>query len=173
MDPSPFHDRDLDREAEEWIVSSALEAPENVTFRLVIHLEKSSDVTGEAEMVKKAVRAFFSRTAELADRELRRLLRIGRKSLAIGLSVVAAAMVAGDLTAKMITSHGLAEIIRESLLIGGWVAMWRPIEIFLYDWWPIRQRRRVHERLRDMNVVIRYCGARCEHDLAPAPGRTV
>ena len=29
----------------------------------------------------------------------------------------------------------------ESLLIGGWRPMWRPLEIFLYDWWPIRAER--------------------------------
>jgi len=28
--------------------------------------------------------------------------------------------------------------VRESLLVGGAVAPWRPLEIFLYDWWPIR-----------------------------------
>jgi hypothetical protein len=26
-------------------------------------------------------------------------------------------------------------VIEESLLIFGWVANWRPIEIFLSDWW--------------------------------------
>jgi hypothetical protein len=31
----------------------------------------------------------------------------------------------------------LVAVLRENLLVGGWVAMWRPIEIFLYDWWPI------------------------------------
>ena len=26
-------------------------------------------------------------------------------------------------------------------MIGGWVALWRPLEIFLYDWWPIRRKQ--------------------------------
>jgi hypothetical protein len=45
---------------------------------------------------------------------------------------------------------------RESLLIGGWVAMWRPLEIFLYDWWPIRPERRLYERLSAMPIRITF-----------------
>ena len=38
--------------------------------------------------------------------------------------------------------------------IGGWVAMWRPIEVFLYDWWPIRREARLYDRLAVMPVRI-------------------
>lgn len=47
-------------------------------------------------------------------------------------------------------------ILRESLLIGGWVAMWRPLEVFLYDWWPIRLEARLYDRLSAMPVRIAY-----------------
>ena len=36
--------------------------------------------------------------------------------------------------------------------IGAWVALWRPIEIFLYDWWPIRAEARLFDRLSQMEV---------------------
>ncbi|HEX9126930.1 MAG TPA: hypothetical protein VF948_11040 [Methylomirabilota bacterium] len=39
----------------------------------------------------------------------------------------------------------VSEIVAEGLLIVGWVAMWRPLEIFLYEWWPIHRRCRVFE----------------------------
>jgi hypothetical protein len=45
-------------------------------------------------------------------------------------------------------------VIGESLLIGGWVAMWRPLEIFLYEWWPIRAEARLFERLSRMIVRV-------------------
>jgi len=45
-------------------------------------------------------------------------------------------------------------IVRESLTIGGWAAMWRPLEIYLYDWWPLRDERRVLERLSRMKVRL-------------------
>ena len=47
-------------------------------------------------------------------------------------------------------------MIREGLLIVGWVAMWRPLEVFLYDWWPIRAEAHLFDRLSTMPVRIEY-----------------
>jgi len=49
----------------------------------------------------------------------------------------------------------LATVFRESLTIGGWVAMWRPMEIFLYDWWPLRRMGQLLEKLSHMHVEVR------------------
>ena len=43
-------------------------------------------------------------------------------------------------------------LIQDSLVIGAWVALWRPLEIFLYDWWPIRAEARLFDRLGEMDV---------------------
>jgi hypothetical protein len=40
------------------------------------------------------------------------------------------------------------------VVIGGWVALWHPLNIFLYDWWPIRAERRLFERLGEMQVQV-------------------
>ena len=34
--------------------------------------------------------------------------------------------------------------------------MWRPLEVFLYDWWPIRAEGRLLQRLSTMPVRIEY-----------------
>jgi len=47
-----------------------------------------------------------------------------------------------------------AAVLRESLTIAGWVAMWRPMQIYLYDWWPVRQRGRVYAKLSQMPVEV-------------------
>jgi len=39
-------------------------------------------------------------------------------------------------------------------VIGGWVALWRPLEIFLYDWWPIRAEAKLHDRLSESDVRL-------------------
>jgi hypothetical protein len=46
-------------------------------------------------------------------------------------------------------------IIAEGLLIMGWVAMWRPIETFLYDWWPIRRHRALLTQIARMPIEVR------------------
>ena len=45
-------------------------------------------------------------------------------------------------------------VLGEGLVIGGWVAMWRPIEILLYDWWPLRREIALRERLKDLTVEL-------------------
>jgi hypothetical protein len=47
-----------------------------------------------------------------------------------------------------------AAVLRESLTIAGWVAMWRPMQIYLYDWWPVRRRGRVYSKLSRMRVEV-------------------
>jgi hypothetical protein len=53
-----------------------------------------------------------------------------------------------------LASGTVMAIARESLLIGGWVAMWGPLEIFLYNWWPLRHEWRICERLAEADVDL-------------------
>lgn len=157
MDPSPFHKRDLDRNAAEYIVSSARELPRRVSIALVLHLDQSAGRPEEGRSVGDAVREHFAREAEYTHRRLRGLLRRGWVSLAIGVVFLVAAFVASTFVSEMV-GGAFATVFRESLLIGGWVAMWRPLETFLYDWWPIAGERRLHLRLSRMAVRIEYMG---------------
>jgi hypothetical protein len=38
------------------------------------------------------------------------------------------------------------------LTIGGWVAMWRPMQIFLYDWWPLQKQISLYKRLSHAHI---------------------
>ena len=38
--------------------------------------------------------------------------------------------------------------------VPGWVAMWRPMEIYLYDWWPLKRRGTLLSRLSRMKVEV-------------------
>ncbi len=46
-------------------------------------------------------------------------------------------------------------LVEQSFLILGWVANWRPLEIFLYDWWPLARRRRLYRRLAAAAVELK------------------
>jgi hypothetical protein len=157
MDPSPFHKRDLDRNAVEYIVSSAQEVLARAPLALVLYVDGPAGLPEEGRVVGEAVREYFARESEYAHRRLRRVLRRGWVSLAIGVAFLSAAVAAGAFVVNA-TSGPLAPILQESLLIGGWVAMWRPLETFLYDWWPIVGEQRLHDRLSHMAVRIVYSG---------------
>ena len=154
MDPSPFIERDLDADAEEFIVSWARELPagRERELELVIHLASPASADRLAG-VEDAVRSYFESRAEIKRRELGQLLRRGRLSLGVGLLFLVGCLMLGHFVAPPGTGTG-TDIIREGLTIGGWVAMWRPLEIYLYDWWPLYGEKRWLERLAKIQVRI-------------------
>lgn len=159
IDPSPFRNRDLDPKAEEFIVGWAKDLPRNVPLALVVDLDRQAGLPDEAAVLRDAIHEFFRQRAQAYRQQLRELLRLGRTSLIIGLAVLAGAIALGDFLARLLQASRIGEILRESLTIGGWVSMWRPLEIFLYDWWPIRNEGQLADRLAAMPVRIRYLNA--------------
>jgi len=156
IDPSPFRNKDLDPKAEEFIIGWAKDLPRDAELALVVDLDRQAGLPDEAAVLRDAIHEFFRQRAEAYRRQLRELLRRGRTSLLIGLTVLAAATALGDFLATLMKTSRIGEIVRESLTIGGWVSMWRPLEVFLYDWWPIRNEARLSDRLAAMPVRIRY-----------------
>ena len=63
-----------------------------------------------------------------------------------------------DLLGRIAGPPHLLTILRESLTIGGWVAMWQPMLIFLYDWWPILDERQLFDRLSRSEVRLNAAG---------------
>jgi hypothetical protein len=119
-----------------------------------VYVDQSTALPEEDRILEEAVRAHFARQSQHSRRELRELLRRGWTSLVIGLAFLGASVVAGEFIMRQMAERPLATVLRESLLIGGWVAMWRPMEIFLHDWWVIRDERRIYDRLGQMAVRI-------------------
>jgi hypothetical protein len=153
IDPAPFLERDLDPRVEAFIVGWAEELRTAGAMTLVVRL--GQPVAPDSHVViRDAVSRFFTERARVSRRRLRLLLRRGRISLLIGLACLAASIFLGDIVVTGLPGWGAGPLVRESLLIGGWVAMWRPLEIFLYDWWPIRGEALLFDRLRAMTVRV-------------------
>ena len=155
IDPSPFRDRDLDPRAEEFIVEWARDLPRDSRLALSVHLDRAAGPADEATLLGQAIHQYFKARAAVSRRHLRELFHRGRISLVIGLAFLGASVTLSNLIGR-ISGNGVFAVLREGFLIGGWVAMWRPIEVFLYDWWPIRGDVRLLDRLSEMPVRIEY-----------------
>ena len=156
IDPAPFRDRDLDPKIEEFIVDWSREAPAGAPLALLVRLDRLADPAHDAAVVRDSIHRFFAQRASATRGRLKRLFRVGRVSLLIGLAVLTMFIAVAQLVARRTGASGLSGVLHESLLIGGWVAMWRPLEIFLYDWWPIRAEARLFDRLAVMPVRLSY-----------------
>ena len=155
LDPFPFRERDLDSDAEEYIVGWARELPRDRPLEIMVHLPEAEADTPAARELGEALARFFAYRADVTGRDLNELFRVGRMSLLIGLAVLGLCLAAGQIVTGRFGPSFVGRFVEEGLIIVGWVANWRPIAIFLYDWWPLARRRRLYERLAGAAVVLK------------------
>lgn len=151
LDPAPFHEKDLDRDAEEYILGSVDEFPLAAPLKLVFHLPPDQLRLTERLKLADAIHNYFNYRRAMARRRLRFLFREGRVALAIGLVFLFACVSLRQITLALWPAP-MSQTLAEGLLIAGWVAMWRPIQIFLYEWWPIRHSSRLFAKLATIPV---------------------
>lgn len=154
LDPFPFRERDLDADAEEFIVGWARELPARQPIRIIIHLPPAEMERPEARGVGEAIQNFFSDRADAVSRELRELFRIGQRMLVIGGAVLALCLFLARTATRSFGDGTFSSFVVESLVILGWVANSRPLEIFLYEWWPLVRRRNLLRRLAQAQVSM-------------------
>jgi hypothetical protein len=154
LDPYPFLQRDLDKDAEAFIVDWARELPRDHALKIVVHLPRAEAEAPMGRDLVQSMKAYFAHRADAVRRDLRELFRVGRMSLAIGIAVLVACTAASQYVSTILGEGPFARVMEEGLIILGWVANWRPLEIFLYEWWPIARRRNLYARLAAAEVAL-------------------
>ncbi|KIZ48010.1 MULTISPECIES: hypothetical protein [Rhodopseudomonas] len=155
LDPFPFRERDLDRVAEDYIVDWARELGTDRPIRIAVHFPDTDAQQAAARDFSVALGRYFAERAATTQRELRELFRVGRRSLAIGVSILVVCLALAHLAGGHLIDSPFRRLVEESFLILGWVANWRPLEIFLYGWLPIARRRDLYRRLSAANVELK------------------
>ena len=137
IDAAPFASRDLDPRAERFIVDSAKDLPRDASFGLAVHVGRTP---GDTTFVGEAVHAHFRQQSASATR--------------LAARVCSAA--AGSASRSASFSSPLPSPRASWPRAGSTPAacsMWRPLELFLYDWWPIRAEARPFDRLASIRCA--------------------
>ena len=153
LDPSPFLDRDLDDNAENYIINSVDEFPLNTPLKLVFYLPSNEQNTAR-HLLPSALHNYFDYRQQGEQRKLRTIWRQGRISLIIGLAFLFVCLSLSELISRFGTDTFI-HFLEEGLLISGWVALWRPLEIFLYEWWPVSHQQKIFAKLAYIPIEIR------------------
>lgn len=119
-----------------------------------------------ASEVTAALQRYFEYRTGVLSLDLNELFRVGRISLLIGLLVLALCLVSAQVVEGLSLGGQVTRYLEEGLIILGWVANWKPLEIFLYEWWPVTQRRNLYRRLGTATVEVRPA-----QDAAASPTR--
>jgi hypothetical protein len=72
--------------------------------------------------------------------------------LFLGLCVLLASLFASDVLSWI--PGFLRTVLSEGLTVIGWVALWHPVEAFLYDPIPLRRENGVYRRLQQMDIAV-------------------
>ncbi len=154
FDPSPFLERDIDDDAAEYIVDSVKEYPLKQKMRLIIFLPKKRKHKVSNEEIQSAIKFYFDYNTKILKIKLKDLLAHGRKSLAIGTLFLIFCLIASELSNLYLTGV-ISRIFAEGLMIVGWVAMWKPLDLLLYEWWPITKEIAIRQKIKDMAVKVK------------------
>jgi len=119
----------------------------------VIMLPESELARPEAGQIAQSIRNHFALRERVEHRRLRAEWRRGRLSLVIGVGFLVVCLSARELLAS--SRSAVSRVLAEGFLIAGWVALWGPIDVFLYGWWPIAGRRRMLASLARLDVEVR------------------
>ncbi|MGB9939397.1 hypothetical protein [Methanosarcina sp.] len=153
FDPAPFHEKELDPEAEEYIYNTVGEFPLKKPLGIMIYVPPS-EVDKETEhTLKEAIRNHFSYRKVLTDIELRRLLQRGRRNMTIAIVFLFLCLLIIRLLSTLEGSL-VNTMLSEGLTIIGWVAMWEPVYVFLYGWWPVVQKRNIYRKILSMDISV-------------------
>ena len=153
LDPFPFREKDLSGDAERFIVEWAQELPKDQPIEILIALPPGRSDAVAGHDLAAAITGWFSARARSETQAMQVLFRDARLAFAIGL-----AGLSGCLLLAWILSESAAgpfgRVLQESLIIVGWVVIWRPAEMVLYDWVPMLRRRTLYRRLADSRVIV-------------------
>lgn len=150
FDPPPSTTTRLSPSAAARFLALAKGVPVGEALRLRVELPAGA----EGAALAGALRRAFALGAEDEGRALSELFRNGRRTLLIGLATLAVCLTLAVHGAEVVPGLALPKIVSEGLKLIGWVAMWKPMEIFLYEWLPIQRRRRLYERLARAEIAV-------------------
>jgi hypothetical protein len=124
-------------------------------LRTTLLIPRTQVAEPSARVLSEVVRGYCDLQIGQIDKEMASLRWQGIKALQTGMLFLAACLL---LSAFFGGLDSLPEFLRtflsEGFLIAGWVSLWHPTEILLYEWWPLWRDKQLYKRMWDMEIII-------------------
>lgn len=154
FDPLPPKRRDLSPSAEAFIVDWASEFSKQAALTIRVHANLPTEEAGAAE-IEEAMRRHFQARARQLSVERHAVVAGGRSAILLSVSLLIVCVGLRYFINARLGPTPFTDFLAELLLLLGTVANWRPLELLLYEWRPLEQRRRLYERLS--RARIEFC----------------
>lgn len=154
-DPSPFREGGIAPDAEAYLLGRAKDLPKKQPIRLVLHLPEEERARHSPAEVAAIIANHFAFQARAETKNIQELFHSGRRAVSIGFVILSVCLFFAWHVAHNLPARPATRILQESFALLGWVSMWKPVEMFLYDWLPFARRRDLCRRLAAAEVVVR------------------
>ena len=144
--------RMLRPDAEEFIIEEAEKLPSRTAIYLKVYLPPAT-LNGSQE-IETAIHQHFAYRKNKSLKQLRRTLQLGWRGLLIAIVFLSVLVSFTLIVIGQMPEGGLSIIVREILIILGWVALWRPADLLLYEWRQFKRDANLFERLEHCKVEI-------------------
>jgi hypothetical protein len=144
--------RTLKRDAEEFILEEAEALPRQGTINMKVYLALSE--VKHKDDVDSAIHGHFCYRREQSQKKLKRVIQYGWRMLFIAFGLLAVIFSLTEIALYLKPDNRFVLFIRESFIILGWVAVWRPLDLLLYDWYPIKRNINLYYRLEHSIVKV-------------------
>lgn len=152
---SPFRDGDLLRpEAAAYLLRRVRMLPRHAPVRVTITLPAEVIAAPQAGRIAPAIAAHFAALARTEDKAMADHMADAWRAAALGLVVFGVCLAVAWRLYAHLEAYGFARIVRESFVILGWVAMWKPIEMLVHERLPIARRRRLYLRIATADIAL-------------------
>lgn len=145
-DPSVLNLRDFRKEVQNYIIESIEEIPKSKKIKINIYFDKFSDDIAEVENLRQSFFDFFAFETKLRVHQIRIKIKRGFKSLAVGICFLFFCIIAAHFLGYSNKSL-LSELFVEGLTVLGWVSLWTPLQVFLYEIWPLLENIKNFKRV--------------------------
>ncbi|MFZ3230991.1 MAG: hypothetical protein WA160_12355 [Pseudobdellovibrio sp.] len=154
-DPAPFRERDLDDHFVEYIMASANEFSTNTALKIVIYIEETETAELPRDSIREAIHSYLSYRIDLQRSELKTFMKRAQLFLLIGIFILILCLsVAQSLVIPI--PPGPIGILRDGIVIFGWVSIWKPIELILFDWYPLFEKLRFYKKILGTEIDIKF-----------------
>jgi hypothetical protein len=142
--------RPMNKDAEELIFEKARTLPRGSGISIII--QTKNDLTMKEADAAAMIQRHFLHCRKQAEKQLRHTLNLGWRSLAIAFVFLIIMYSVANRLFPRLPEGGLMISVKELFIILGWVALWRPAELLLYEWFPIRKKARLFARLAESDI---------------------
>jgi hypothetical protein len=160
-DLDPLHQKAIYEPGVDTVFTQVKASRIRDVFHLTLVLPQDQITPALEPQLKAALKDYCRYQVNEFQHSLNFQRRLGRRTLWVGLTILVIALILSALGGFIMgnaTSNfmiALGGFMYNGFMIIGWVSLWTPTSMLLFDWWPDAVSKRTYERMAEMPVAIR------------------